>query len=52
LAIDSKGRIMNNTDGRPEVILCNFELVWKMSDTALSSYVAADIVDGENLYNG
>ena len=33
LAIDSKGRIMNNTDGRPEVILCNFELVWKMSDT-------------------
>ena len=52
LAIDSKGRIMNNTDGRPEVLLCNFELVWKMSDTGLSSYVAADIVDGENLYNG
>jgi hypothetical protein len=30
LAIDSSGRIMNNSDGEPEVILCNFELVWKM----------------------
>jgi hypothetical protein len=31
LAIDSNGRIMNNSDGGPEVILCNFELVWKMT---------------------
>jgi hypothetical protein len=30
LAIDSNGRIMNNNDSEPEVILCNFELVWKM----------------------
>lgn len=37
LAIDSDGRIMNNKNGEPEVILCNFELVWKMSDAAGSS---------------
>jgi hypothetical protein len=34
LAVDSDGRIMNNRSGEPEVILCNFELVWKMSDSA------------------
>jgi hypothetical protein len=31
LAIDSNGRIMNNSDGAPEVIICNFELIWKVS---------------------
>ena len=35
LAIDSNGMIMNNSDGGPEVILCNFELVWKMSGTGV-----------------
>jgi len=39
LAIDSKGRIMNNSDGEPEVILCNFELVWKMPGPAMSAFV-------------
>jgi len=33
LAVDSDGRIMNNRSGEPEVILCNFELVWKVSDS-------------------
>ncbi len=32
LAVDSEGRIMNNRSGEPEVILCNFEIVWKMAD--------------------
>jgi hypothetical protein len=35
LAIDSNGGIMNNSDGGPEVILCNFELVWKMSGSGV-----------------
>jgi hypothetical protein len=34
LAIDSNGAIMNNNDGEPEVILCNFELIWKISDAS------------------
>jgi hypothetical protein len=33
LAVDSDGRIMNNRSGEPEAILCNFELVWKISDS-------------------
>ncbi len=31
VAIDSKGKIMNNRYGEPEVIICNFELIWKIS---------------------
>ncbi len=31
LGVDSKGRIMNNKGGEPEVIICNFELIWKIS---------------------
>jgi len=31
LAIDDKGNIMENSSGRPEVIICNFELIWKIS---------------------
>jgi hypothetical protein len=33
LAVDSKGEIMNNSDGEPEVIICNFELIWKIPGT-------------------
>lgn len=36
LAIDSKGKIMNNSYGKPEVIICNFELIWKISDAGIS----------------
>lgn len=36
LAVDSGGRIMNNRSGEPEVILCNFELVWKMAGSGRS----------------
>jgi len=32
LAVDSNGEIMNNTHGEPEVIICNFELIWKVPD--------------------
>jgi len=31
LAIDSDGKIVNNSGGEPEVIICNFELIWKVS---------------------
>jgi hypothetical protein len=31
LAIDSKGAIVNNSYGEPEVIICNFERIWKIS---------------------
>jgi hypothetical protein len=33
LAVDSNGKIMNNSDGEPEVIICNFELIWKIPET-------------------
>ena len=36
LAIDSKGEIMKNNSGGPEVIICNFELIWKISDAVVS----------------
>ncbi|MEW6602904.1 MAG: hypothetical protein AB1499_18170, partial [Nitrospirota bacterium] len=29
LAIDNNGGVMKDRDGRPVVILCNFELIWK-----------------------
>lgn len=34
LAIDSKGEIMKSDSGKPEVIICNLELIWKIPDTA------------------
>ena len=34
LAIDSSGKIMNNSYGEPEVIICNFERIWKISGTS------------------
>jgi hypothetical protein len=34
LALDSKGRIMNDATGEPDVIICNFETIWKVSDAA------------------
>jgi hypothetical protein len=45
LAVDSNGEIMNNSFGAPEVIICNFERIWKISDTAdsLSVTVHNDI---------
>ncbi len=36
LAIDSNGKIMNNSNGEPEVIMCNFELIWRISDPRAS----------------
>ena len=33
LVVDSNGKIMNNNYGEPEVIICNFELIWKIPDT-------------------
>jgi hypothetical protein len=33
LAIDSNGKNMNNKYGEPEVIICNFELIWKIPDS-------------------
>jgi hypothetical protein len=32
LAIDSTGKIMNNIYGEPEVIVCNFELIWQIPE--------------------
>jgi hypothetical protein len=34
LALDSKGRIMNDATGEPDVIICNFETIWKVSGAA------------------
>jgi hypothetical protein len=47
LAVDSDGKIMNNSYGAPEVIICNFELIWKISDTAdsLSKPLSYDVRD-------
>jgi hypothetical protein len=33
-AIDSKGEIMKEKSGEPDVIICNFEVIWKASDQA------------------
>ncbi|MEJ2696521.1 MAG: hypothetical protein P8013_07710 [Candidatus Sulfobium sp.] len=33
LAVDSNREIMNNSYGEPEVIICNFELIWNISDS-------------------
>ncbi|OGW36446.1 MAG: hypothetical protein A2010_17170 [Nitrospirae bacterium GWD2_57_9] len=30
LAVDAKGNIMKDRDGQPDVIICNFEIVWKV----------------------
>ena len=30
LAIDNNGELMKNSKGGPEVIICNFELIWKI----------------------
>jgi hypothetical protein len=32
LAMDDKGNLMLTTEGEPHVIICDFELVWKMND--------------------
>jgi hypothetical protein len=32
LAIDGKGGIMKNSDGEPQVIICNLEVIWKIPD--------------------
>jgi hypothetical protein len=37
LAVDAKGGIMKDKSGEPDVIICNFEVVWKVSDQAHSS---------------
>jgi hypothetical protein len=31
LAVGNKGELMKNNAGEPEVIICNFELIWKIS---------------------
>jgi len=30
LAVDDNGEIMKNRAGEPQVIICNFELIWKL----------------------
>jgi hypothetical protein len=30
LAMDNKGNLMKNSEGDPEMIICNFELIWKV----------------------
>ena len=31
LAVDDEGKILKNSSGEPMVIICNFELIWKIS---------------------
>jgi hypothetical protein len=33
IAIDSHGEIMKDKSGEPDVIICNFEVLWKISET-------------------
>ena len=33
IAIDAQGRIMKDKTGEPDVIICNFEVIWKIDDT-------------------
>ena len=30
LAMDAKGQIMKDKTGEPDVIICNFEILWKV----------------------
>lgn len=48
LAIDSNGKIMNNSYGEPEVIICNFERIWKVSGT--SDPLSVSFTDGLKEY--
>jgi hypothetical protein len=34
LALDSKGKIVTDRSGEPDVIICNFEVIWKIADQA------------------
>ena len=34
LALDAKGSIMKDRSGEPDVIICNFEVIWRMSGPA------------------
>jgi hypothetical protein len=36
IAIDSQGEIMKDKAGEPDVIICNFEVLWKISETTRS----------------
>jgi hypothetical protein len=36
LAIDSQGAIMKDKSGEPDVIICNFEVLWKVAETTRS----------------
>jgi len=36
IAIDSKGDIMKDKAGEPDVIICNFEVLWKLDETTRS----------------
>ncbi len=34
LSVDSQGKIMKDKSGEPDIIICNFELLWKVDETA------------------
>jgi hypothetical protein len=34
MATDNNGDVMNNSTGEPEIIICDFEYIWKISDNA------------------
>jgi hypothetical protein len=34
VAVDSRGEIMKDKSGEPDVIICNFEVIWKVADQA------------------
>jgi hypothetical protein len=33
LTLDNKGEIVNDSSGEPDVIICNFEIIWRMDDS-------------------
>lgn len=35
LALDASGSVLKNVDGDPELVICNFELIWKIADACM-----------------
>ena len=33
LAVDDTGKIMQDGSGEPNVIICNFEMIWKVAES-------------------
>jgi hypothetical protein len=39
IVLDSKEKIVTDRSGEPDIIICNFEVIWKIADQAMASSV-------------